>query len=48
MNIQGYEEGMMSPEAKDLIEKLLITDPRKRLCASGTKEIKQHPFFKGD
>ncbi|KAL1218881.1 Serine/threonine-protein kinase WAG1 [Cardamine amara subsp. amara] len=40
------EEGMV--EAKDLIEKLLVKDPRKRLgCARGAQDIKRHPFFNG-
>ena len=39
----------MPNEAKDLIEKILIKDPTKRI-GFGTKdykEIKEHPFFKG-
>ncbi|CAE5960145.1 unnamed protein product [Arabidopsis arenosa] len=40
------EEGM--EEAKDLIEKLLVKDPRKRLgCARGAQDIKRHEFFEG-
>ncbi|XP_068657062.1 serine/threonine-protein kinase WAG1-like [Aristolochia californica] len=40
------EEGMT--EAKDLIERLLVKDPRRRLgCARGAAEIKRHPFFTG-
>ncbi|CAK9160268.1 unnamed protein product [Ilex paraguariensis] len=40
------EEGMA--EAKDLMERLLVKDPRKRLgCARGATDIKRHPFFKG-
>ncbi|KAI3525332.1 hypothetical protein L2E82_51565 [Cichorium intybus] len=35
-------------EAKDLIEKLLVKDPRRRLgCSRGATDIKQHPFFDG-
>ncbi|XVF79476.1 hypothetical protein PTKIN_Ptkin14bG0225600 [Pterospermum kingtungense] len=35
-------------EAKDLIEKLLVKDPRRRLgCTRGAQDIKQHPFFDG-
>ena len=37
----------MSPEAQDLITKLLIQDPTKRLGAKGVEEIKSHPFFDG-
>ncbi|EGC31155.1 hypothetical protein DICPUDRAFT_50356 [Dictyostelium purpureum] len=35
----------ISPEAKDLILKLLNPDPSKRLGANGATEVKQHPFF---
>ncbi|KAE8669655.1 Serine/threonine-protein kinase WAG2 [Hibiscus syriacus] len=35
-------------EAKDLIEKLLVKDPSKRLgCTLGAQDIKRHPFFDG-
>ncbi|KAJ4893605.1 Serine/threonine-protein kinase WAG2 [Raphanus sativus] len=35
-------------EARDLIEKLLVKDPKKRLgCARGAQDIKRHPFFDG-
>jgi serine/threonine protein kinase len=39
----------MPKEAKDLIEKILIKDPRKRIGfgSKDYKEIKEHPFFKG-
>lgn len=38
----------VSPEAKDLIRKLLNPDPNQRLGANdGAEEIKNHPFFKG-
>ncbi|KAL1207313.1 Serine/threonine-protein kinase WAG2 [Cardamine amara subsp. amara] len=37
-----------SEEARDLIEKLLVKDPKKRLgCARGAQDIKRHPFFDG-
>uniref|UniRef100_A0A7N2LJU7 non-specific serine/threonine protein kinase n=1 Tax=Quercus lobata TaxID=97700 RepID=A0A7N2LJU7_QUELO len=40
------EEGM--EEARDLIERLLVKDPRRRLgCTKGATEIKRHPFFNG-
>ncbi|XP_015888347.3 serine/threonine-protein kinase WAG1 [Ziziphus jujuba] len=40
------EEGMK--EAKDLIERLLVKDPRRRLgYARGATDIKRHPFFDG-
>lgn len=48
------EEDDVSPEAKDLINKLLCIDPRERLgCnkdekfASGGEEIRNHPWFAG-
>lgn len=38
----------MSPEAQDLIDKLLTLDPDQRLGSkNGAKEVEQHPFFKG-
>ena len=39
----------MPKEAKDLIEKILIKDPTKRIGfgSKDYKEIKEHPFFKG-
>ncbi|KAL8539609.1 hypothetical protein ACS0TY_001277 [Phlomoides rotata] len=36
----------MSFEAYDLINKLLIENPVQRLGATGTGEVKRHPFFK--
>ncbi|KAL5804964.1 hypothetical protein ACOSQ3_031764 [Xanthoceras sorbifolium] len=43
---QREEEG--AAEARDLIEKLLVKDPRERLgCARGATDIKRHPFFDG-
>ena len=49
-----YEKGVDYPknitkEAKDLIQKLLVVDPQKRLGQgpNGSEEIKNHPFFKG-
>lgn len=43
----GYEEGMISPQAKDLICQLLDKDFMHRLGAKGAEEIKSHPFFEG-
>lgn len=40
-------EKYCSPSAKDLIEKLLIKDPLKRLGAGGSQEIMDHPYFDG-
>lgn len=43
----GREEGGVA-EARDLVEKLLVKDPRRRLgCARGATDIKRHPFFNG-
>jgi serine/threonine protein kinase len=38
-------EKNLSPEAKDLISKLLDPNPVRRLGARGANEIKSHPFF---
>ena len=45
----GDGENCLSPEAKDIIDKLLEPDPAKRLGsgARGVLEIKEHSFFKG-
>jgi serine/threonine-protein kinase RIM15 len=40
------EVAVCTPEAKDLITKLLIMDPNERLGATGADEIKDHPYFK--
>ncbi|KAL1313461.1 hypothetical protein HN51_040027 [Arachis hypogaea] len=40
------EEARLSPEAKDLISKLLCNVPQ-RLGSNGADEIKAHPFFNG-
>lgn len=45
--IQWSKTGDISPEAKDLISKLLCRDPKKRLGTHGVEEIKSHPFFNG-
>lgn len=35
-------------QAKDLIQQLLVKDPRERLgCTRGATDIKRHPFFNG-
>ncbi|KAK3036993.1 hypothetical protein RJ639_029982 [Escallonia herrerae] len=36
----------MSPEAQDLIDRLLTEDPNQRLGAKGASEVKEHPFFR--
>jgi serine/threonine protein kinase len=35
----------MSSEAKDLISRLLKTNPKERLGVNGYAELKSHPFF---
>ncbi|KAK9325537.1 hypothetical protein V1517DRAFT_269636 [Lipomyces orientalis] len=37
----------VSREAIDLIEKLICTDPEKRLGAETSDQVKRHPFFEG-
>ncbi|XP_047957589.1 serine/threonine-protein kinase WAG1-like [Salvia hispanica] len=42
------EDGGGMAAARDLIEKLLVKDPARRLgCAKGATEIKRHVFFSG-
>lgn len=41
------DEGMISEQAMDLVNKLLTEDPKLRLGAKGAKEIKEHEFFRG-
>mmetsp|Transcript_37924 Transcript_37924/g.33948 ORF Transcript_37924/g.33948 Transcript_37924/m.33948 type:complete len:170 (-) Transcript_37924:354-863(-) len=45
--IERDQEGSISPEAFDLIDRLLTLNPRNRLGFNGAEEIKNHPFFKG-
>jgi serine/threonine protein kinase len=42
----GYGEDELTPEAKDLILRLLDSNPRTRFGTYGVTEIKNHPFFK--
>jgi CheY-like chemotaxis protein len=45
--IDWYEnEVSISPEARDFMERLMDTNPSKRLGANGSEEVRQHPFFK--
>ncbi len=37
----------LSPQAIDLIKRLLDDDPMKRLGSQGTEEVKNHAFFQG-
>ena len=41
----GYSEDCMSPEAQDLIKKLLEVCPDERM--KNIEEIRDHPFFRG-
>jgi serine/threonine-protein kinase RIM15 len=44
--INWYEDQIeISPEARDLMERLMCTDPLRRLGAHGASEVKSHPFF---
>lgn len=45
--IIGYEDDQMTPEASDLIKKLLQSNPQERLGYNGVEEIKNHSFFHG-
>ena len=40
----GYGDDCMTPEAEDLIKKLMNPDPKQRISI---KDLKQHAFFKG-
>ncbi|ORX83200.1 kinase-like protein, partial [Basidiobolus meristosporus CBS 931.73] len=47
-SIDWYEGQVhISPEARDLMERLMSTDVEKRLGANGVDEVKSHPFFAG-
>ncbi|WWC68367.1 uncharacterized protein I206_102292 [Kwoniella pini CBS 10737] len=46
--IDWHEDEMeISPEAKDLMNRLMCTNVQKRLGAKGAEEVKKHPFFTG-
>ena len=36
-----------SPEAKDIMNRLMCTDQTERLGANGAEEVRKHPFFEG-
>lgn len=36
-----------SEEARDFMERLIVTDPYRRLGSNGAQEVKEHPFFAG-
>ena len=40
------DEVEISPEARDLMERLMCSNPSDRLGAKGAEEVKSHPFFK--
>ncbi|ORX89263.1 hypothetical protein K493DRAFT_410535 [Basidiobolus meristosporus CBS 931.73] len=47
-NIDWHEDQFdVSPEARDLMERLMCTDVEKRLGLNGIEEVKNHPFFAG-
>lgn len=47
-SFKNESEPTFSPEAKDLIDKLLCMDQNKRIGAkNGAEDIKNHPFFDG-
>ena len=37
----------MTPEAKDLIERLLKMNPNERITKNGSEELRKHVFFEG-
>ncbi|CAG7848303.1 Serine/threonine-protein kinase cek1 [Serendipita indica DSM 11827] len=44
--IDWHEEWIeYSPEARDFMERLLVSDPTKRLGMNGAQEVKAHPWF---
>lgn len=45
LNFPSHE--IVPPAARDLLTKLLNRDPKKRLGANGSSEIKSHEFFHG-
>lgn len=43
-----YPPELFSPACRDLLEKIFVADPKKRLGASGIHELKMHPYFVGN
>jgi serine/threonine-protein kinase RIM15 len=41
------DEDEASPEAKDIMNRLMCSDQTQRLGANGAEEVKNHPFFAG-
>lgn len=37
----------ISNESIDLLSKIFVTNPKKRLGSKGAEEVKNHPFFQG-
>ncbi|KAF8455644.1 hypothetical protein BGX38DRAFT_138075 [Terfezia claveryi] len=42
---EDEDEPYCTPKAKDLMNRLMCTDPSQRLGANGAEEIKKHPWF---
>ncbi|EAY02367.1 AGC family protein kinase [Trichomonas vaginalis G3] len=47
INFKELEEMNASKDCIDFIQKLLVSDPKKRLGAESIDEIKHHPWFNG-
>lgn len=46
--IDWHEDAIeISPEARDLMDRLMCFDPKQRLGAKGAEEVKAHAFFAG-
>ncbi|GAA5992000.1 hypothetical protein JCM10908_000689 [Rhodotorula pacifica] len=46
--LEWHEDVMeITPEARDFIDRLLVSDPARRLGAKGAHEVKAHPFLDG-
>lgn len=43
----AYPPDRISPTARDLLERLFVPDPLKRLGAGGVHELQRHAFFDG-
>lgn len=43
----GYGENQLTPEAYDLISKLLKLNEEERITKNGSALVREHPFFKG-
>ena len=45
VSMAGSEWSMISAEAKEIVNKMLVLDPKKRFSA---KEVMEHPWFKNN